>query len=119
MAIATIKYDLGKRGQLLDFILYERSTPNGWSRKTLDIAPVAGVKIGDTVKADGTLATATADVKGISLTETSATLGVCTNGDAKPSVLYRDAEVQRLPQWTDLQVAGIEALGITVLVTGK
>lgn len=123
MAYPTIKYDLGGYSTTLDFILYEVSSPNGWSRKTLkDVQVAADVRIGDAITATGTKAAADfSDFAGFSLVEFSPTLGYHTNGDVQASVLYRDAEIKwdaaNLP--TPAQQAVLDEAGITAVPSSK
>ncbi|XAO54229.1 hypothetical protein [Yersinia phage vB_YenM_P778] len=102
MALYTSKaaITLGTRGQLVDFILAEKASPNGYSRKSVELtAEPTGLKVGIFVKADGTptatLTTSNANtVAGISLVEYSSVTGLCTNGEIYSTYLARDAEVK-------------------------
>lgn len=124
MAFPTIKYDLGSRSPLLDFIIWEEITPNGHSRAALGTrqSPVqvaAGVRIGDPVTAAGAAANVDGtDFYGLSLVELAPTLGVHTNGDVGASVIFRDAEVKDNAKYTAAIKAKMTAAGIDVLVTG-
>lgn len=123
MAYPTIKYDLGSWNTTLDFILYEVSSPNGWSRKTLtDVQVAADVRVGDPITATGTKAADDfSDFVGFSLVEFSPTLGIHTNGDVQASVLYRDAEIKwpadAMP--TAAQQAVLDEARITAVPSAK
>lgn len=121
MAYPTIKYALGSREALLDFIIYEVSTPNGHSRKELtDIQVAAAVRIGDPVTATGTVANPDGtDFAGLSLVQLAPTLGLHTNGDVQASILFRDAEVKDNVLYTTAIKAKMTAAGIDVVNTGK
>lgn len=88
------------RGRVPDFVLYEVASPNGWSRG--EVPALAGTKIGDLVKADGTVipvtgidATIAADIAGISMTTVPAYFGGLTReGDIKVATIKRDAEIK-------------------------
>lgn len=122
MAFPTIKYDLGTRSPILDFIIHEASSPVGHSRKVLkDVQVAADVKIGDAITAAGAKAKADySDFAGFSLVEFSPTLGVHTNGDVQASVLFRDAEIKwpAKPLPTTAQQTVLDAAGITAVPAG-
>lgn len=113
----TIK--VGVRGQLCDFVLYEVSSPNRHSRKTVPV--VAGQVPGQLVKADGTKATAVADIAGICLTTANAAGNLTTDFEQLATVLFRDAEVKDIGFEAALtgSVAQLAKVGIDVIPCGK
>lgn len=113
MSFDSSKLYVGTRPQLLDFILWESDKPQYPSRKLFPA--VAGVKIGDTIKADGTKTNITADIAAIALTSVPEYMaGLTREGDLKVVGLVGNAEVKMLPSWARVQVNGIEALGIDI-----
>lgn len=130
--------NLGSREQLPDFVLYEVSSPMGWSRAEVPV--VAALKCGQLVNASGVAVavdatTAATTIVGISLTSAStiayegltdatsahaAVTVVTKEGDFKAAVIARDAEVKD----TILKGASAEVLaqltkmGITVVPCG-
>ncbi len=113
--------------EVADFVLYEVSSPNGWSRG--EVPAVAGVKVGDLLKADGTVvpvtgidATKAGTIVGISLTTVPAYFGGLTReGDIAVATIKRDAEIKdtifaaATPTEKNVIVTALKALRIDVL----
>lgn len=133
---------VGTRGQLTNFILAEKESANGWSRKFVPF--VSGVVKGDLIKADGSKATAAADIAGIALINAPSSIGnltslsgvspsligntdgvatgigvIETGSELQQVMLYRDAEVKDL-HWSGITgdvIAALAKLRITVVPT--
>lgn len=112
----TIK--VGTRGKLVDFVLWEQSTPTRHSRKTVPLT--ADTKVGALVKADGTKATAVADIAGICLSEANSTQTLTLDGQLEATILFRDAEVKDIGFEAALagSAAQLEKVGIRVVPCG-
>lgn len=118
MALDSTKLNFNRRGELLDFILWEETSPTRRARR--EVPAVDGVDIGDLVKADGTKATAVADIFGISLSKTNVFGGLTREGDINNTALVGYAEVKDIGFEDKLEgsVAKLAELGIKVVPTG-
>ena len=118
MALDSSKLSFNRRGEILDFIIFEETSPTRRARR--EIPAVDGIDIGDLVKADGTKATAVADIYGISLSKTNVFGGLTREGDIKNTALVGYAEVKDLNFEDTLagSVAKLASLGIKVVPTG-
>lgn len=119
---------LDSRNKLCDFILSERTSPGGWSRKQVPF--VKGVKIGDLLKLDGSKATAAADIAGIALIDAPSVIDAKGNAigdgfaetgyESLQIMLCRDAEIRDL-NWSGVSgnvITALAALRIDVISTG-
>lgn len=114
---------VGTRGQLCDFILSESpATATRVTRKSIPV--VAGQVPGQLVKADGTKATAVADIAGICLTTANAAATLTTDFAIQATAVVGGAgcvvEVKDLGFEATLtgSVAALAKLGIVVVPTG-
>lgn len=118
MALDSSKLGFNRRGQLLDFIIFEETSPTRRARR--EVPAVDGIDIGDLIKADGTKATAVADIYGISLSKTNVFGGLTREGDIANTALVGYAEIKDLGFEETLagSVAKLASLGIKVVPTG-
>ncbi len=118
MALDSSKLNFNRRGELLDFILWEETSPTRRARR--EVPAVDGIDIGDLVKADGTKATAVADIYGIALSKTNVFGGLTREGDINNTALVGYAEVKDIGFEDKLagSVDKLAELGIKVVPTG-
>lgn len=114
----------GTREKLMDIVLWEQISSNGFSRES--IAPADGVdyEIGDLLKSDGTKATAAGDIYGVCLNNFKAAVGLTTSGQVNITMIVREAELKsggiNLNGMTEAAVAtALKAKGIILVPTGK
>lgn len=84
------------RPALQDIVLYEVSSPNGWSRKVI-AAPKASYEVGDVVDEAGTIIVAGQEAKafGVVITRWDNNEGLTTQGGMlSPTIIFRDAEIK-------------------------
>lgn len=84
------------RPALQDIVLYEVSSPNGWSRKVI-AAPKTSYEVGDVVDAEGTIITAgkEAEAFGVVITRWDNANEITTQGGMLQStMIFRDAEIK-------------------------
>ena len=112
------------REKLMDFILWEEITPNGYSRDVVAPSGSLDYAVGDLIKADGTKATVAADIYGICLNNYKNSIGLTSSGQTSITLLVRDAEVKdtalNLGTMAAADVAtALKAKGIILVATGK
>ncbi|UCR92171.1 hypothetical protein LPLM1_00036 [Listeria phage LPML1] len=85
------------RPALQDIVLYEVSSPNGWSRKVIS-APKASYEVGDVVDEAGTIIAAGQEENafGVVITRWDNNEEITTQGGMlQPTMIFRDAEIKR------------------------
>lgn len=85
------------RPALQDIVLYEVSSPNGWSRKVIS-APKASYEVGDVVDEAGVkiVQGKEADAFGVVITRWDNNEEITTQGGMlQPTMIFRDAEIKR------------------------
>ncbi|WP_226570663.1 hypothetical protein [Mangrovibacter yixingensis] len=107
-----MNYNLGTRHQLCDFILYEESTPDRWSRKSVPC--VAGTLPGDLVDSTGTKTTTVEDIVGIALDGVDSVTGLTFLGQQENTIIYRNAQIKNLG-FIESEVNKLATLKITVV----
>lgn len=85
------------RSAIQDIVLYEVSSPNGWSRKVIAV-PKADYAVGDVVDEEGTVIAAGQEDKafGVVITRWDNTAEITPQGGMlKPTIIFRDAEIKK------------------------
>lgn len=114
----------GTREKLMDIVLWEQISSNGFSREELEPKADTDYTIGDLLTADGSIATKAADIFGVCLNNYSAKVGLTTSGQVNLTVIARQAELKaggiNLGTLTEADVkAALAAKGIALVPTGK
>lgn len=114
----------GTREKLMDIILWEQITGNGYSREVVAPAGNINYEVGDLLKSDGTKATKPEDIYGVCLNNYSASVGLTTSGQLNITMIVRQAELKsggiNLNGMDEAAVTtALKAKGINLVPTGK
>lgn len=107
-----MNYDIGTRHQLCNFVLYEESTPDRYSR--MSVPAVAGTLPGDLVDSTGTKTTTVENIAGIALDGVDSVTGLTFLGQTENTIIYRNAQIKNIG-FTEDEVNKLAELKITVV----